>query len=125
MNWPNGIKDKWFHEVLSDYLFDKADLYTYELAEWIEDILNTEFNTISEDGTLEPTAKLLIQMGNWLLGRGKETAEDAKQKLMENIQRLKGVTNKQVVGKASFSRYFFYKFPLTEFCTTTECGWLV
>jgi len=77
-------------------LNNKKDLYTYELSEWLEEILYTEFDTICEDGTLDPTAKLLIQMSNWLLGRGKDNAAEASQKLEENIQRLKEVSRKQV-----------------------------
>jgi hypothetical protein len=65
--------------VLAEHICNKMDLYTFELSEWIAEILNNEFDTISEDGTLDPTAKLLLQMRNWLLGRGKENAEEQRQ----------------------------------------------
>lgn len=90
-------KDEWFGEVLCDYLFKHTNLYNDELSEWIADILYTEFDTICEDGTLEPTAKLLIQMSNWLLGRGKDGAEVARQKIEENMQKLKQTLNKQAI----------------------------
>lgn len=97
----NEIKDEWFCEVICGSLFKNTD--EYELSDWIEEILNSEFDTICEDGTLVPTAKLLVQMSNWLLVRGKDDAETARQKLEENIQKLKGISNKQVSSYLSCS----------------------
>ena len=88
-------KDEWFCGVISEQLFKKPDIYVLELSEWVEEIIYSEFDTICDDGTLEPTAKLLLQMSSWLLGRSKASADDAKQKLDENIKRLNEIVNKK------------------------------
>lgn len=82
--------------MLSEHIFKHKDLYTYELSEWIEEILYNEFDTISEDNTLDSTADLLIKMSNWLLGRGKSSVEEATIMLKENIEKLMAMSSKKV-----------------------------
>nr|CAD2173674.1 unnamed protein product [Meloidogyne enterolobii] len=94
-----AIKDNWFSDVLSEHIFKHSDLYTYELSEWIEEILYNEFDTISEDNTLDSTADLLIKMSNWLLGRGKTSVEEAKTKFRENVEKLLAMNSKKDVVK--------------------------
>ncbi|CAK5087045.1 unnamed protein product [Meloidogyne enterolobii] len=72
----------------------------------MEEILYNEFDTISEDNTLDSTADLLIKMSNWLLGRGKTSVEEAKTKFRENVEKLLAVNSKKVFN-------YFLKF----------CGW--
>ncbi|KAL7071146.1 hypothetical protein ACQ4LE_009359 [Meloidogyne hapla] len=99
-----AVKDNWFADVVSEHIFKHSDLYTYELSEWIEEILYNEFDTISEDNTLDSTADLLIKMSNWLLGRGKTNVEEANTKLRENIEKLLAVnTRKDVVKNVEVS----------------------
>uniref|UniRef100_A0A914MY90 Pre-rRNA-processing protein TSR2 homolog n=1 Tax=Meloidogyne incognita TaxID=6306 RepID=A0A914MY90_MELIC len=102
--FTNGNKafpelDNWFSDVLSEHIFKHSDLYTYELSEWIEEILYNEFDTISEDNTLDSTADLLIKMSNWLLGRGKTSVEEAKTKFRGNVEKLLAMNSKKDVVK--------------------------
>lgn len=42
-------KDVWFKDVLTEFLLrKKAALAPYDLVEWLEDLLNTEFDLIVE-----------------------------------------------------------------------------
>lgn len=74
----------------------QKDLYADELSEWLESVLDTEFDVLSEDGTLLPTSKLLIQLTNLIMNRGGETEEEAKEKLDEHLQKLRGAAAKSV-----------------------------
>ncbi|KAI3418825.1 hypothetical protein GPALN_007925 [Globodera pallida] len=85
-------KDAWFVEALSAYLLKQKDLCPFALSEWMEDILDTEFSLISDDGTLEPTAKLLVQLADWTVGRGTVRGEEAKARLNDHLQRLRGLS---------------------------------
>uniref|UniRef100_A0A915ECM8 Pre-rRNA-processing protein TSR2 homolog n=1 Tax=Ditylenchus dipsaci TaxID=166011 RepID=A0A915ECM8_9BILA len=56
-------KDKWLGDVLAQYLTDcdNKSMDSNELADWLDDILDEEFNLIVEDGSLEMVAEKLIK----------------------------------------------------------------
>ncbi|KAK0417984.1 hypothetical protein QR680_013311 [Steinernema hermaphroditum] len=59
-------KNQWLHEVTCEYLTSTPDLASDELADWIENILDTEFDLIMDDGSVDSVADLLIKCSRFI-----------------------------------------------------------
>ncbi|KAL3097070.1 hypothetical protein niasHS_002786 [Heterodera schachtii] len=89
-----SAKDAWFVEELSAHLLKHKNICPFALSDWMEDILDMEFSLISDDGTLEPTAKLLVELADLTLERGAHKGAEAAAKLEEHLQRLRTLSAK-------------------------------
>lgn len=68
--WSGGTdtdeKAKWFSEILADYVLHDA-LVINDLTDWIDEILDQEFNLILEDGSTNWIASALLRCKEWFL----------------------------------------------------------
>lgn len=90
-----GQNDFRFGDVLSEYLLENRDADPTDLAEWMESILNDEFDLILEDNSLEPTADALLKCAKWIRTGNTEKLDEFTAKLP---------TEEQVQAVASQSR---------------------
>ncbi|KAJ0036523.1 hypothetical protein NQD34_005200 [Periophthalmus magnuspinnatus] len=82
-NWPvlqiavdNGFggvygqqKADWMVDVLQQYFHDNADLQQYEVEDYISTLMDQEFDTVVDDGSLPQVSKDLLQMfDHWKQG---------------------------------------------------------
>ncbi|KAJ0047453.1 hypothetical protein NL108_000745 [Boleophthalmus pectinirostris] len=82
-NWPvlqiavdNGFggvygqqKADWMVDVLQQYFHDNADLQQFEVEDYISTLMDQEFDTVVDDGSLPQISKDLLQMfGQWKQG---------------------------------------------------------
>ncbi|XP_072305500.1 pre-rRNA-processing protein TSR2 homolog [Eucyclogobius newberryi] len=75
-NWPvlqiavdNGFggvygqqKADWMVDVLQQYFHDNADLQQFEVEDYISTLMDQEFDTVVDDGSLPQVSKDLLQM---------------------------------------------------------------
>ncbi|CAD5114928.1 DgyrCDS3958 [Dimorphilus gyrociliatus] len=54
-------KSEWFIWAISDFFKQNANLFPDEVEDFITDILNTEFNTILEDGSIQQISSKLCE----------------------------------------------------------------
>ncbi|XP_014669544.1 PREDICTED: pre-rRNA-processing protein TSR2 homolog isoform X2 [Priapulus caudatus] len=65
-------KEIWFCEVIYQFFQDNAGLDPLEVEDFISELMNNEFETMVEDGSLQHIAKVLCQYFN-LCAQGKTT----------------------------------------------------
>ncbi|XP_052214011.1 pre-rRNA-processing protein TSR2 homolog isoform X2 [Dreissena polymorpha] len=52
-------KAEWLVGAIYQWFTENANIETYELEDFLEDVLNTEFDTIADDGSLPEVAKMI------------------------------------------------------------------
>jgi len=73
----------WMVTVTEDFFYENDDVIGQEIAEWIGEILNTEFETVCEDGSLEEVGNNLCMYFN-KIKKGKE------EEVLLELSKLKG-----------------------------------
>lgn len=62
-------KADWMVDVVQQYFHDNADLQQYEVEDFIAELMDQEFNTVVDDGSLPQVSANLLQMfGQWRQG---------------------------------------------------------
>ncbi|XP_033977993.1 pre-rRNA-processing protein TSR2 homolog isoform X2 [Trematomus bernacchii] len=62
-------KADWMVDVVQQFFHDNADLQRGEVEDFLSDIMNQEFNTVVEDGSLPQLCDALLQMfSQWQQG---------------------------------------------------------
>ncbi|KAI1730037.1 pre-rRNA-processing protein TSR2 domain-containing protein [Ditylenchus destructor] len=86
-------KDAWLGEVLTQHLIDIHESKDKSLAtdvddlsDWIDDILDEEFNLIVEDGTIESASNALLR-ASALLHQQNQTSNNGNAPNMEDVNR--------------------------------------
>uniref|UniRef100_A0A914D0T5 Pre-rRNA-processing protein TSR2 homolog n=1 Tax=Acrobeloides nanus TaxID=290746 RepID=A0A914D0T5_9BILA len=69
-------KNRWFHEVLTDFLYSNSNLEIFEIADWIDELIFNDFNLILEDNSSDEISQNLVQCSKWL--RANETEKIAE-----------------------------------------------
>lgn len=52
-------KDVWFRETLTQFISETSNLDSMDIADYMDEILNHEFDSIFEDGSVETTASII------------------------------------------------------------------
>ncbi|XP_076336538.1 pre-rRNA-processing protein TSR2 homolog isoform X3 [Tachypleus tridentatus] len=87
-------KERWLADVAVQYFHDNVDLQPDEVEEFIGEILNNEFDTIADDGSVEEISRKLCQFHRWC-------QEGHESLVLENLPKSRtlwiGVNNSQCV----------------------------
>ncbi|XP_059189668.1 pre-rRNA-processing protein TSR2 homolog [Centropristis striata] len=74
-------KADWMVDVIQQYFHDNADLQQYEVEDFISDLMDQEFDTVVDDGSLPQVCSSLVQLfSQWQQG--------ALQQLTQTINKL-------------------------------------
>uniref|UniRef100_A0A1I7Z7K0 Pre-rRNA-processing protein TSR2 homolog n=2 Tax=Steinernema glaseri TaxID=37863 RepID=A0A1I7Z7K0_9BILA len=97
-------KDQWLQEVTCEYLTSTPDLMADELADWIDNILDTEFDLILDDGSTDSVADLLVKCSGFI----RAGDADSLQKCIERLPTEEAVksatsTSKKAEGEEDSS----------------------
>ncbi|CEF62870.1 Pre-rRNA-processing protein TSR2 family-containing protein [Strongyloides ratti] len=79
-------KLEWFREVCAEYSMDKDNTDPMEFADWIDTILNDEFNVILEDDSSVSIARNIMKYSDALRKDDKIQINEIIQKLLKVIQ---------------------------------------
>uniref|UniRef100_A0A0K0EF76 Pre-rRNA-processing protein TSR2 homolog n=1 Tax=Strongyloides stercoralis TaxID=6248 RepID=A0A0K0EF76_STRER len=79
-------KIEWFIEVCADYAEDKNNTDIMEFADWIDIILNDEFNVILEDDSSVSVAKNILEYCDALRKNDEVLMDEIVKKLLKVIQ---------------------------------------
>ncbi|KAM3618257.1 uncharacterized protein V6R79_018011 [Siganus canaliculatus] len=105
-NWPvlqiavdNGFggvygqqKADWMVDVVQQYFHDNADLQQDEIEDFIAQLMDQEFNTVVDDGSLpEVSVKLLQMFSQWQQGALQQLQETINSLTQKKTQRVKVV----------------------------------
>ncbi|MFH4983739.1 hypothetical protein AB6A40_010448 [Gnathostoma spinigerum] len=58
-------KSEWFVDVLTNFLEETKDIDSYELIDWLSEVLYNEFDLIVEDGSTDFIADSLLKCQRW------------------------------------------------------------
>uniref|UniRef100_A0A0N4ZR42 Pre-rRNA-processing protein TSR2 homolog n=1 Tax=Parastrongyloides trichosuri TaxID=131310 RepID=A0A0N4ZR42_PARTI len=84
----NETKEKveWLKDVCAEYAMDSKNVEVSYFAEWIEQILNEEFDLILEDNSSTSVATNILKYSDALRRNDEELLNDLSLKLMKVIQ---------------------------------------
>ncbi|TKR68009.1 hypothetical protein L596_024062 [Steinernema carpocapsae] len=74
-------KNLWLQGVTCDYLKSTPDLTSDEFADWIETILDTEFDLILDDGSVDFVAEILVRSSRFIASGNFESLNNCLEKL--------------------------------------------
>ncbi|XP_069065449.1 pre-rRNA-processing protein TSR2 homolog [Pleurodeles waltl] len=90
-------KAEWMVGAVAEYFHSNADLEQYEVEEFLSELMNTEFDTLVEDGSLPEVAQQLCTFSRQCQ-RGEVAA--MQERLAQLCQRKKHVKVSAVQGRA-------------------------
>ncbi|KAM9785580.1 pre-rRNA-processing protein TSR2 homolog [Neosynchiropus ocellatus] len=75
-------KADWLVDVVQQYFHDNADLQLYEVEDFVAQLLDQEFDTVVDDGSLPQVSRQLLQMFS-------KYQQGALQELSQSVQALR------------------------------------
>ena len=57
----SSAKARWMVDAVTQWFGENSDLDPYEVEDFLADILNNEFNTLADDGSLKAIAEMICQ----------------------------------------------------------------
>ncbi|XP_062283719.1 LOW QUALITY PROTEIN: pre-rRNA-processing protein TSR2 homolog [Scomber scombrus] len=83
-------KADWLVDVVQQYFHDNADLQQYEVEDFISQLMDQEFDTVVDDGSLPQVSKQLIQMfSQWKQGALQQLSHTVQSLTQKKTQRAK------------------------------------
>ncbi|XP_053173805.1 pre-rRNA-processing protein TSR2 homolog [Scomber japonicus] len=83
-------KADWLVDVVQQYFHDNADLQQYEVEDFITQLMDQEFDTVVDDGSLPQVSKQLMQMfGQWQQGALQQLSHTVQSLTQKKTQRAK------------------------------------
>ncbi|KAM9855360.1 pre-rRNA-processing protein TSR2 homolog [Aulostomus maculatus] len=83
-------KADWLVDVVQQYFHDNADLQQYEVEDFIANLMDQEFDTVVDDGSLPQVSLLLMQMFcQWQQGALQQLSHSVQSLTHKNTPRAK------------------------------------
>ncbi|XP_044206540.1 pre-rRNA-processing protein TSR2 homolog [Thunnus albacares] len=83
-------KADWLVDVVQQYFHDNADLQQYEVEDYISQLMDQEFDTVVDDGSLPQVSKNLMQMFcQWKQGALQQLSQTVQSLTKKTTQRAK------------------------------------
>ncbi|XP_015797062.3 pre-rRNA-processing protein TSR2 homolog [Nothobranchius furzeri] len=83
-------KAEWMVDVIQQYFYDNTDLQQYEVEDFLSELMDQEFNTMVEDGSLPQVSLHLLQVfGLWQQGALQQLQQKVTTLTQNRSQRAK------------------------------------
>uniref|UniRef100_A0A8C4QWU8 Pre-rRNA-processing protein TSR2 homolog n=1 Tax=Eptatretus burgeri TaxID=7764 RepID=A0A8C4QWU8_EPTBU len=106
-------KVDWMVDVVERFFIDNKDLHKHEVEDFLEDILNNEFNTLVEDGSLPQVSQQLCTLFHLCQsGRDADVSDHILQLLQASSSTKANVVQAPLVESSSESEVEEFSLPM-------------